>query len=574
MKANSTSYFGCSVLQSQKPISQRRTNMSEKNTPTEDPKAKNDTPATQHEEPVAPAQETNEIQEQPIDDTDAIAGQSGDTVGSNEHNAVEPVSGDDMTEETEILTSVDATPSDVKAAFTLLKNTHLKDGDVPLKQRKKLLKSLKKQLASSREKIVSVLKQDYSERSEFQTMMVDYFEPMSAIKSTLQQIDDWVEPDNVDSFWLFWPSKSQIKYCAKGVVAIISPWNYPFYLSLMPLIGAIAAGNRVILKPSELSPHSARVLEGLLKNVFPNDILQVVQGGVETSAAVTSLPLDHIFFTGSTEVGKKVMAAASANLVPVTLELGGKSPAVIHPGYPLKKALTKILNGKMINAGQSCFSPDYILCSKGTEGEIEPLVEQIQGRLFPTIQNNSDYSSTISEAHFLRLKQLVEDAKEKGARVVEINPSRESSSSKFPLHLIFNPTDEMQVMKEEIFGPILPVVTYNNVDDIFDYINTRPTPLCAYYFDSNKKRINAFTDRIRAGGITVNGTYLHIAQHNMPFSGLGSSGMGSYHGWFTFQTFSHQKSVFQNSPISPIPYALGAPYKSWAQKLLRFFAWW
>ena len=227
-----------------------------------------------------------------------------------------------------------------------------------------------------------------------------------------------------------------------------------------------------------------------------------------------------------------------------------------------------------MNGGQSCFAPDYILCSAGTETEIEQVVEKIQSRLFPTIENNNDYGAIISETHLARLKQLIDDARSKGARVVEINPSRENSKHKLPLHLVFNPTDEMLVMQEEIFGPILPVVSYKNMDDVFKYINTRPTPLCAYYFDRKGKRIQMFTNRVRAGGITINDTFYHIAQENLPFSGFGNSGMGAYHGWFSFQTFSHQKSVFQHSALSPVSYILGAPYKAWAKKLLRFLAWW
>lgn len=477
-------------------------------------------------------------------------------------------------DDTEDISKAVPTKNDVLKSFECLRESHLKNGDLSKKDRKKYLKKLKKALAQNREKILSTLDDDYQGRSHFQSLAVDYFSPMIAIKNVLNHIDNWMETERAESFWIFWPSSSEIHYCAKGVVGIIAPWNYPFYLSLVPLIGAISAGNRIILKPSEYTLKSSQLLADILNSVFPEDVVQIVQGEADVAISLTNLPLDHLFFTGSSAIGKHVMRAASKNLVPVTLELGGKSPVLIHPSYSIKKAVKSVIDGKMFNSGQSCFAPDYVLCPTGQENQLVSCIENQVTKFFPTINSNNDYTAIVNEQHLSRLNNLLEDASSKGAKVIEINPNREVLKNKMAFHVVLNPTDDMLVMQEEIFGLILPVVSYNNLEQAIDYINRRPSPLCLYYFDKKRSRIKKVIQTVRAGGVTINETFYHIAQEELPFGGFGNSGMGGYHGWHSFIEFSHRKAVFHHSSFSIVPSVLKPPYKKLSALILRFLAWW
>jgi coniferyl-aldehyde dehydrogenase len=333
-----------------------------------------------------------------------------------------------------------------------------------------------------------------------------------------------------------------------GVVGIVAPWNYPFSLALMPLATALAAGNRAMIKPSELTPATSEVLSALIAETFPEDQVAVVTGDASVGAAFAALGFDHLFFTGSTAVGRAVMRAASEHLVPLTLELGGKSPVLIDGGQPLDRVATSIAYGKLANAGQTCIAPDYVLLP---EGEVDAFVQawsRAVAALYPKGPASEDYTSIVNVRHYQRLRGLLDDAQAKGARVVETGPAPEHAHRRahtIPPTLVLDVGDDMQIMQEEIFGPLLPIVAYRDLDEAITFVNAHPRPLALYYFGSSAANRRRVLTRTTSGGVTINGTLLHYAQEDLPFGGVGPSGFGAYHGIEGFRTFSHQKAVFE-----------------------------
>jgi coniferyl-aldehyde dehydrogenase len=368
------------------------------------------------------------------------------------------------------------------------------------------------------------------------------------------------------------PARAAIQKQPLGVVGIISPWNYPVYLALDPLVGALAAGNRALIKPSELTPQTSDLLKQLIGEVFEPEQVSVVTGGPEIGIAFSKLAFDHLVFTGSTSVGKLVMRAAAENLVPVTLELGGKSPAIVSDNFSLKSAAEKIIHGKLLNAGQTCIAPDYALVPKG---RLDAFVEELKAQVaaqYPRLESNPDYTSIATQRHYDRLLGLITDAKEKGATIVEANPAGESLSStsrKIAPTFVVGATSDMTVMQDEIFGPILPVIGYGTLDEAIDFVNERPRPLALYYFDHDDRRVQRVLDRTVSGGVTINDTLLHAGQEDLPFGGVGPSGIGHYHGVEGFETFTKKKPIFYQSRISGAG-MLNAPYKKSLETMLRF----
>ena len=348
---------------------------------------------------------------------------------------------------------------------------------------------------------------------------------------------------------IFKPASAKVVYQPLGAVGIVSPWNFPVSLALTPLATALAAGNCVMLKPSEMTPATTDLLASLLAETFDEEQVAVVTGDAEVGRAFSSLPFDHIFFTGSIPVGRAIMRAASENLVPVTLELGGKSPIIVDDGYSLRTAARRIAYGKCANGGQICTSPDYLLLPKGRMEDFIAAYLQEVDTLYPNIGDNPDFTSILNDRHFARLSGLVEDAKAKGARVIEIGTRHQgvSHSRMFPPVLLIGVTDEMAVMQEEIFGPILPVVTYDSLDEAIAYVNARPRPLALYFFGTDKISQRLVVERTTSGGVLINDTILHYAQDDLPFGGVGPSGMGTYHGAEGFKTMSHPKAVFKQA---------------------------
>jgi len=402
-------------------------------------------------------------------------------------------------------------------------------------------------------RIVEALNEDFGARSKDASALTDIAGSIGTLKHAREHVRKWMKPEKVKTtpaILGLLGASSTIYHQPKGVVGVISPWNFPVNLTFAPLGGILAAGNRVMIKPSEFTPATSELMKEMFEKAFSEEEIAVVTGGPEVGQAFSGLPFDHLLFTGATSVAKHVMKAAADNLVPVTLELGGKSPVVISKSADMKVAAARVMNGKTLNAGQICLAPDYVLAPEDRVGEF---VEQAKGavhRMFPSgLKDNEDYTSVIAQRHYDRIMGYIEDAKAKGAEVVEINPADENLTQqphrKIAPTLILNPTDDMKVMQEEIFGPVLPVKTYKHVDEAVGYINDHDRPLGLYYFGSDKAEEERVVRSTTSGGVTVNDVIMHITQEEMPFGGVGPSGMGSYHGYDGFREFSHRKSVFR-----------------------------
>ena len=387
---------------------------------------------------------------------------------------------------------------------------------------------------------------DFGHRSRHESVIADGMTVTGEIDHLLAHLRGWMKPERVGVGWRFWPARAQVRAVPVGVVGVISPWNYPVNLALVPLATAIAAGNHVLLKPSEHTPQTSAFLQSLLAEVFPPERVSVVQGDAGVAAAFSALPLDHLVFTGSTTVGRKVMAAAAQHLTPLTLELGGKSPAVVATDYPLEAAAARLATGKWFNAGQTCIAPDYVLVDAGrVDALVQALREQVGAR-YGNFDDAGDYSRIINDAQFARLKGYVSDARARGLQVVElaqIDAERQRRERLFPPTVILQPGDDATVMQEEIFGPILPVRGYRTLDDAIATINGRDRPLALYPFSHDAATVEKILGRTVSGGVTVNDTLLHFAINGLPFGGIGASGMGAYHGRAGFDAMSKRLPV-------------------------------
>jgi coniferyl-aldehyde dehydrogenase len=365
---------------------------------------------------------------------------------------------------------------------------------------------------------------------------------------------------------LFQPAKAWVRHEPLGVIGIISPWNYPFQLALSPLVDAIAAGNRAMLKPSELTPNMSELLKRLIAERFDGSEVAVVTGGVELGQYFSILPFDHLLFTGSTAIGRKVMQAAAANLTPVTLELGGKSPALVCPGYDLAKAARSIAFGKFVNAGQTCIAPDYVLIpAADTQAFADAMMTQVR-RSYPTIAENPDYSALVSDHHYRRLAAAIEEARAAGATVLAHEDAGARERRKIGPTMILGAPEHVLFLTEEIFGPILPIVPYSTLDEALAFIAARDRPLALYAFSDDKKQLRRVLDGSLSGGVTLNGTLLHIAQESLPFGGVGPSGIGAYHGHEGYKRFSHARAVHKVGFINVFE-RLGPPWGKLAQSL-------
>jgi coniferyl-aldehyde dehydrogenase len=443
--------------------------------------------------------------------------------------------------------------ADMRATFDAQRAAFLRAGAPSLQERRADLKKLADAIGSSGERLAAAISADFGHRSRHETEIGEIFPAQSAIRHTLRHVARWMRPKRVAVGFELMPASARILYQPVGVVGIISPWNYPFNLAIVPLVAALAAGNRVMLKPSELTPRTSDFLAELLAGLFPPEQVATIVGGPEIGQAFARLPFDHLFYTGSTAVGRLVMQAAADNLTPVTLELGGKSPCIIGEDAALPSAAESIVHGKLLNAGQTCIAPDYVLLPRQRLDEFVSLATDTARKFYPTLAQNPDYSSIINERHYRRVAQYVAEAKAKGVRAIEINPAHDAlpaDARKLPPTLLIEPGDDLSVMREEIFGPVLPVKTYRSLDEAIDYVNGHPRPLALYYFGADTAKRDEVLRRTISGGATVNGTLFHFAAENLPFGGIGPSGIGAYHGEFGFQTFSHRKGVFLQSRLS------------------------
>ncbi|MEP0190907.1 MAG: coniferyl aldehyde dehydrogenase [Erythrobacter sp.] len=405
------------------------------------------------------------------------------------------------------------------------------------------------------EALAKAMSADFGNRAIEQSMLTDIAATAAAGHHALKNIDRWARAEKrpVQFPLGLLGAKAELRYEPKGVIGILSPWNFPVQLAFGPLMQVLAAGNRAMIKPSEFTEQTSELMAKLTAEYFSEDEVCVVTGGPEVAGAFSSLPFDHLVFTGSTPTGRLVMQAAAKNLVPVTLELGGKSPVIMGRSADFAKAGERIALGKMMNAGQICLAPDYMVVPEEKQDEAVAGVANGVSAMYPTLLENDDYASIVSDRHFERLQGLVEDARNKGAEVVEINPGNEDFSNanqrKMPLTILKNVNDEMAAMQEEIFGPVLPVKTYKAVDQAVDYVNDHDRPLGLYYFGEDKDEQERVLTRTISGGVTTNDVIFHISIEDLPFGGVGPSGIGSYHAIEGFREFSHARSVYHQPKI-------------------------
>ncbi|HEY2517224.1 MAG TPA: coniferyl aldehyde dehydrogenase [Polyangiaceae bacterium] len=445
------------------------------------------------------------------------------------------------------------TKPDLAATLSRLKNAQRASGAPPAEERLAALDRLERVLLSRKDAVADAISCDFGNRSKYETMAAETFVIVSEIRHARSHLREWMRTQPRDVGLAFLPATAEVVFQPLGVIGIISPWNYPVQLALAPLVGAIAAGNRAMIKPSELVPHTSEALAALVAEAFSPDQVTVVTGGADVGEAFTKLPFDHLVFTGSTRIGKVVMRAAAENLVPVTLELGGKSPTIIGKGISARSAADKIMAGKCFNAGQTCVAPDYVLVPRA---ELQPFVQACEAavaKMYPTLAANPDYTSVVNERHYQRLRGYLDEAKEKGAKLVELNPAKETlepGARKLAPTLVLDPSDDLMVMQDEIFGPILPIKPYDTLEQAIDYVNDRPRPLALYYLGYDEDETDRVVNRTIAGGMCINETMMHVGIDDLPFGGVGPSGMGHYHGQEGFETFSKKKPIFRQSRIS------------------------
>ena len=440
----------------------------------------------------------------------------------------------------------------LQALFEAQRSASRAQIDVPLALRRERLGRLHDLIETHAPALCEAVQADFSVRSAQLTEVADLFVLRATIGQLRKQLPRWMKPQRVATPPYLLPARAHIQRQPLGVVGVIGPWNYPLQLTFGPAATALAAGNRVMLKPSELTPHTSALMATLVQQTFSADEFCVVLGGADVAHDFASLPFDHLFFTGSTGVGRKVAAAAAANLTPTTLELGGKSPCVVDASCDLSDAALKIAHGKLLNAGQTCVAPDYVLLPRGHEAAFEQAYTAAVARLFPRIVGNPDYAAILSDRHHARLGALLDEARGQGARVVDVAPQGAAPGQtpytrQMNPTLVFDAAPGLRLMDEEIFGPVLPVLPYDTLDQAMAFINQRPRPLALYWFGSDTASRDRLLHGTVSGGVTVNDTLMHLAHEGLPFGGVGESGWGAYHGESGFLRFTQQKPVLVQS---------------------------
>lgn len=435
--------------------------------------------------------------------------------------------------------------------------------------RKQQLIALKKALFKHKEKLVKAVSEDFGCRSPDETLLADFMPTISSIDHAIKHLRDWMKPEKRKVSMIFQPATSRIMYQPLGVVGIMSPWNYPIFLSLGPLVAAIAAGNRAMIKPSEFTPYANRIINEIIQDAFSSDEVCMVEGDSKLAAGFSALPFDHIIFTGSTQVGKLVMAAAAKNLTPVTLELGGKSPALIAPDVSADFAVTRMLYGKCLNGGQTCVAPDYVICPENMKDDIIKSFKKQFKQLYPDV-SNGDYTSVINDNQYQRLQSWLKDATDKGAKIIPLAEKSESRPRSMPLQLLLNGNSDMTIMQQEIFGPVLPIITYKEIEEAIKTIQSQPRPLALYLFSNSRNTQNKVLKLTHAGGVCINDTVSHVAQEDLPFGGVGPSGMGKYHAIEGFRTFSAAKPVLKRGRYYSAKMAF-PPYNKFIHRLIYRF---
>ena len=456
---------------------------------------------------------------------------------------------------------------DLRATLERQRAAFMGELPVSLATRKDRLKRAIALVTDNAAAFCDALSEDFGHRSREQSMMTDIAASVAPLRHALKSVDRWSKPEKRP---VMFPlgllgAKAWVEHGPKGVVGVISPWNFPVNLVMGPLAGIFAAGNRAMVKTSEFTPRVAALFEEVSPKYFAAEELAFVSGGPDVGKAFAELPFDHLIFTGATGIARHILHAAADNLVPVTLELGGKSPVIVGRSADIARAAERVAIGKMMNAGQICLAPDYVLVPDEKEGAMVDALVASASALYPSLLANPDYTSIINDRHHQRLTGWIEDARAKGAEIVTVNPANEdfgsSNSRKMPLTIVRNATDDMTVMQEEIFGPILPVRRYDSVDTAIGEVNRRDRPLALYYFGIDAAERRRVLDRTVSGGVTLDDVIFHVSMEELPFGGIGPSGMGSYHGHDGFKTFSHARAMFKQSKLDVAKLAgLKPPY--------------
>jgi coniferyl-aldehyde dehydrogenase len=457
------------------------------------------------------------------------------------------------------------------------KRAYLNDSVVSTALRIDRLERAVNVLKNNQQNFVDAMTADFGHRSEHQSVFTDIASSIGPLRHAQKHVAGWQKKQKrkvTPGVLALLGAKAWVEYQPLGVVGVISPWNFPVNLTFAPLAGILAAGNRCMIKPSEYTPETSKAMAIALAEEFDADEISVITGGPETGANFSGLAFDHLLFTGATSVAKHVMRAAAANLVPVTLELGGKSPVVISRSAPMATTTDALMTGKMLNAGQICLAPDYVFVPEERMGEFVESSKQSVAKMYPTLVDNPDYTSVVNERHFERINNYVEEARGNGVEVVEINPAeedfRQQPANKIPPTLVINPPEDSAIMQEEIFGPVLAVKSYAQLDETISYVNDHDRPLGLYYFGTDQKEVDQVLGETTSGGVTLNDVLMHISQENLPFGGVGPSGTGSYHGEDGFRSFSHTKAVFRQAKFNPAEkLGLRPPYGDKLMNLLK-----
>ena len=464
--------------------------------------------------------------------------------------------------------------ANMRRVLAAQKQAHIKDGPVSAEKRIEWIDKAIGLLVGHKDAIADALREDFGSRSVHASLLTDVSGSIGPLKHAKAHLKSWMkrEKRKVEPALLgLFGAKAYVEYQPKGTVGVISPWNFPFNLTFTPLAGIFAAGNRVMIKPSEFTPRCSDLMSRMFASVYDETEVAVFTGGADVGAAFSKLAFDHLLFTGATSIAYHVMRAAAENLVPTTLELGGKSPVIVGDSADMKLTANRVMMGKTLNAGQICLAPDYVMVPKNKAGDFVAAATNAVSTMFPTLKDNPDYTSVINQRHYDRLMGYLDDARKRGAEIIELNPAKENFSQqpfhKIPPTIVLNPTDDMKIMQDEIFGPLLPVKTYDSVDDAIGYVNGHARPLGLYYFGDDAKEQDKVLTRTTSGGVSVNDTIMHVSMEDLPFGGVGPSGMGAYHGIDGFKTFSHARAVFKQAKMD-VTAMIRPPYGEKIRKMM------
>ena len=466
---------------------------------------------------------------------------------------------------------------EMQAILDRQRTAYLAEGVVSSQTRIDRLERAVQVVKKHQKTFVQAMNEDFGHRSEHQSLFTDIASSIGPLRHAQQNLKRWQKKDKrkvTPGVLALLGARAWIEYQPLGVVGVISPWNFPVNLTFTPLAGVLSAGNRCMIKPSEYTPATSAAMAVGFAEEFDEEEIAVITGGPQTGADFSGLAFDHLLFTGATSVAKHVMRAASENLVPVTLELGGKSPVIISPKADMAPTTDALMAGKMLNAGQICPAPDYVFVPRDRMSEFVESSKRSVAKMYPTLLDNPDYTSVVNERHFQRINGYVDEARERGVEVVEINPANENfgqqSAYKIAPTFLIDPPEDSAVMQEEIFGPVMPIKSYDSLDETMDYVNSHERPLGLYYFGTDQQETDQVLGNTTSGGVTLNDVVMHVAQEDLPFGGVGPSGMGSYHGEDGFRTFSHAKAVFKQATFNPAEkLGLRPPYGEKIMGLLK-----